>query len=210
MRDSLSLLSLDRFTGQLMSSSPVPGGGGVAALAGALAAGLGGMAVNLSIGKKMFLPYQEEHRRILEDISTLRLRFLALIDEDADAFEPLSRVYSMDRSAPDYAEQLQDATLNACRAPLMTAECCCDLIRLLEELLPKCSVLLLSDVGCAALSACCALEEAAMNVLVNTRQLPGVEQADLAGTRVEKLLDEYVPRARAVSDQVYAYLRRET
>ena len=92
----------------------------------------------------------------------------------------------------------------------MIMECCCDLIRLLEELLPTCSVLLLSDVGCAALSARCALEAAAMNVLVNTRLLPGVEQAGLAGTRVQKLLDEYVPRARTVSDQVYAYLRRET
>lgn len=44
--------SLGRFCAELASSSPAPGGGGAAALAGALAAALGSMVVSLTVGKK--------------------------------------------------------------------------------------------------------------------------------------------------------------
>ena len=78
------------FVSVLASKSPVPGGGGAAALIGSLAAALGAMAANLTIGKKKFLPFEEDHRRIIAEADRLRLRLLALVDEDAAAFEPLT------------------------------------------------------------------------------------------------------------------------
>ena len=127
MPDSLADLSCRAFSEQLFSKAPVPGGGGAAALIGSLAAALGAMAANLTIGKKKFLPFEEDHRRIIAEADRLRIRLLTLMDEDAAAFEPLSRVYSLDRSSPGYSEKLTAATLAACRAPFEMMESCCTL-----------------------------------------------------------------------------------
>ena len=132
MPDSLANLSCRAFSEQLFSKAPVPGGGGAAALIGSLAAALGAMAANLTIGKKKFLPFEEDHRRIIAETDRLRMRLLTLMDEDAAAFEPLSRVYSLDKSSPGYSEKLTAATLTACKAPFEMMECCCTLIALLE------------------------------------------------------------------------------
>ena len=209
MPDSLINLSCGGFSEQLSSKAPVPGGGGAAALIGSLAAALGAMATNLTIGKKKFLPFEEDHRRIIAEADVLRLRLLALMDEDAAAFEPLSQVYSLDKNTTGYSEKLTSATLDACRAPFEMMECCCKLIELLEELREKCSVLLLSDVGCAALAARCALESASMNVFVNTRMLPECADAVSLSAGAQAMLEEYVPRAQAVADSVMNYLRRQ-
>ena len=209
MPDSLVNLSCGGFSEQLSSKAPVPGGGGAAALIGSLAAALGAMATNLTIGKKKFLPFEEDHRRIIAEADVLRLRLLALMDEDAAAFEPLSQVYSLDKNTTGYSEKLTSATLDACRAPFEMMECCCKLIELLEELREKCSVLLLSDVGCAALAARCALESASLNVFVNTRMIPENEEAAAMSKKADSMLQEYIPRAQAVADSVMNYLRRQ-
>ena len=169
--EHLSALRVYQFTEELMSKAPTPGGGGTAALIGALAASLAAMATNLTIGKKKFLPY------------------------------------ALDKDSPGYADQLETATLNACKAPCEMMDCCCKLISILEDLRGKCSVLLLSDVGCAALAACCALESASMNVFVNTRMLPDCTEAEVLSTKAQAMLEEYLPRARAVADSVMNYLR---
>ncbi len=208
MADSMAALSLSAFSEQLASKAPVPGGGGVAALVGALAAALGSMAANLTMGKKKFLPLEPDHRRIIGAMKALQCRFLELMDEDAAAFEPLSQAYSLDRSIPENAENLRSATLNASQVPLEMMQHCCELITLLEELQGKCSVLLLSDVGCAALTARCALEAASMNVFVNTCSLFGNAEAKQLEEKAVGLLKEYMPRAQAISDNVMDYLRR--
>ena len=158
MADQLSALSCSEFAERLASAEPVPGGGGAAALIASLAASLGAMAANLSLGKKKLLSFEADHRRIIDDCDRLRLRFLALIEEDAAAFEPLSRIYAADKNSPGYEAQLRAALLSAAAAPFAMMRCCAELTALLEELREKCSALLLSDVGCAALAARSALE----------------------------------------------------
>ena len=195
------------FTEALASNAPVPGGGGAAALAGALAVSLCSMAGNFTVGKKKYLLYEEDHIRIIARCSGLRQRFLKLVDEDAAAFEPLSAAYSMDKNDPGSAEVLRAATLKACRAPLSMMQCCAELTVLLEELQGKCSVLMLSDVGCAALAARAALEAASMNVFVNTRTLPGDAEAERLEEQASGLLNEFLPRSRVVSDAVMRHLR---
>ena len=207
MPESLAELSCLRFSELLASKAAAPGGGGAAALMGALAAGLGNMATNLTVGKKKYLPYEADHMRIIARSNELRQRFLKLIDEDAAAFEPLAAAYSMDRDDPCFAQRFRTVTLGACRVPFTMMECCAELIVLLEELLEKCSVLMLSDVGCAALAAAAALQAAAMNVFVNTRSLPEDSEAGELEEQAVGLLREYLPRSEKVSDAVMRHLR---
>ena len=84
--EHLSVLCVYQFTEELMSKAPTPGGGGTAALIGSLAAALAAMAANLTIGKKKFLPFEQDHLSIIAETNMLRLRLLELMDEDAAAF----------------------------------------------------------------------------------------------------------------------------
>ena len=210
MAEKLTTQSCKGFTELLSSKEPVPGGGGAAALIGSLSAALGSMATRLTAGKKKFLPYEADHQRILAACDRLRYRFLELIDSDAEAFEPLSHAYSMDKNSPDYMVTMHTATIAAATVPLQMMECCAELIVLLEELPEKCSRLLLSDVGCAASAVKAAMECACMNVLVNTRLLPDDAEAQHIEERSEMLLAEYYPRAGAVSALVMDHLRKHS
>ncbi len=207
MTEELRQLSCSDFTEALASRAPVPGGGGAAALMGALGASLCAMAGNLTSGKKKYADREKDLRRMIEASQRLRLRFLRLIEEDAEVFEPLSRAYSKPRSDPDYAEVMREATLTACRAPLQMMECAGGAVELLEEMQDACSPLMISDVGCGASAARAALEAAAMNVLVNTRLLPGDAEAEDIQSRADALLAAYIPRAQAVADAVMGKLK---
>ena len=138
-----------------------------------------------------------------------RLRLLRLIDGDAEGFLPLSQAYSIPKNDPDRAETLRRATLVACKAPSEMMEALAQCTALLETLLQNCSRLMLSDVGCAAALCAGALEAAAMNVFVNTKSLKGDPEAEALALRVSRLLDDCLPRARAVSGQVLSLLREE-
>ncbi len=207
MDEKMMDLSCARFTEELASKAPVPGGGGAAAMTGSTAAALGCMAANLTIGKKKFLAFEEDHRRIISECDALRLRFLELMDEDAAAFGPLAKAYAMDKNDPSYAETMRTVTIEAAKAPLGMMDCACRLIALLVELEGKCSRLLISDVGCAAVSARAALEAASLNVFVNTRTLPDDPEACAMADKAQAMLEKYVPCAQAVADKISETLK---
>ena len=97
--------SCAEFAEKLASKEPVPGGGGVAALAGALGAALGTMVANYSIGKKAFLGMEDKHKEIIDKTTALREKMLGLVDEDAENFEPLSKAYGMPSSTDAEKEE---------------------------------------------------------------------------------------------------------
>ena len=64
MQEKLYENTCAEFAAQLASKAPVPGGGGAAALIGALAAALGAMAARLTVGKKKYLQFEADHHQI--------------------------------------------------------------------------------------------------------------------------------------------------
>jgi len=195
------------FTAALASKAPVPGGGGAAALVAALASSLCEMAANLTVGKKKYSQFDEDNKAIISKAESLRNRLLELVDEDAAVFEPLSKAYSMPKDHPDYAATIRDASIKACLSPYEMMKCCCDVIELLDELYDKCSVLMLSDVGCGAALAKAALEAAAMNVYVNTRALQEDETIAELEADAERMLHIFGEKAQLVSEKVMDRLR---
>ena len=94
------------FIDKLASADPTPGGGGACAYCGALAAALGSMVGNLTVGKPKYAQVEERVKETLGELEALRVRLLELIDEDARAFAPLAAAYGMPRSTPEeLAEQ---------------------------------------------------------------------------------------------------------
>lgn len=202
MIENLTELTGAEFTARLASKAPVPGGGGAAALCGALGAALCAMAARLSAGRDARL------EELAGRADALRAALLALVDADAEGFAPLSAAYAIPREAPGRTEALREATLTACRAPMEMLRRGAETVELLEELHTLCKSLLLSDVGCAASLARAAMESAALNVFVNTRALPEADALPLEA-EADALLADCLPRAEAVAAAVAAALRKE-
>ena len=206
---SMTEQSCTAFAEALASKAPVPGGGGAAALCGALGVALCSMVGNLTLGRKKYAAYEKDLQAILAKAGPLRARLLQLVEEDALNFEPLAKAYAIPKDDPDRAAVLERVTLDACKAPLEMMEYCGSAVELLEEMLDKGSVTLVSDVGCGALCCAAALESASLNVFVNTRTLQNRKTAAEMDAHADALLRVYLPRARRVADETADRLRKE-
>ncbi len=198
--------SLDAFMEVLCSKAPVPGGGGVAAVGGALGASLGSMVCELTVGKKKYAEYEEELQEILKRAVSLKECLLELVEEDAVAFEPLSRAYGLPKNTPEELatrEAVMEAALDeASRVPMAICEVACDVIELHERLSVIGSRMVISDVGVGVVFAKAALQSGALNVRINTRMMKNRERAEKYQANVDAMLKKYVPMADAVYEEV--------
>lgn len=201
-------LTLSDFTAQLASAQPAPGGGGAAALTGALAASLTAMAANVTAANPRYAARSDALRALIDACETQRTMLLALIEADAAGFLPLQKAYAIPRTDPDRAAKLAAAAQTACLAPLAMLEHCMQTALLLTAALETASPLLRSDVGCAAALCRAAAEAAAMNVFVNTGLLTPDECA-ATEARAEHLRATVVQSCTQTADAVFAALRGE-
>lgn len=204
--DAPAELSCRGYTEALASVQPTPGGGGAAAMTGALGASLCAMAAGITAKNRKFAAVKSEAEEIARQAEELRRSFLGLAEEDEKAFEPLSRAYSMDKSAPEYGETVRAASLAACRPPMEMLRRGSELAELTERLYRICSPMLISDAGCAGALCAALLRAAEQNVLVNTRSLRGDGEAERLSHEAAALAREYIPRAEKVSADVRKFL----
>ena len=207
MKERLTELSCEEFAERLAAREGVPGGGGAAALVGALGVSLCSMAGAFTLGKQRFASVEGEVSSILEEAEEIRYRLLELVHEDAEGFEPLSRAYAIPRDDPSRASEIERATEEACMAPLAMVGECCRAVVLLERMGNVCSRLLISDVACGAALTRAALETASVNVYVNTATLSDRTIAERIETTCSELVDEYAPRAQSLADRMTDLVR---
>lgn len=195
------------FIGALSSNAPVPGGGGASATVGALAAALGMMVTNLTIGKKKYADYEEELIRCRSELEGLRDRLITLIDKDAEAFEPLSRAYSLPKDAPDYERIMEEALLTASLAPLEIMDTALECAHVLEVLVEKGSRLAISDVGVGIYFAQATIEGASLNVYINTKMMKDRTRAEALNDRADAIIREGAALKEKISAATLAAIR---
>ncbi len=171
----LVAMTLAEFADELSCDSPAPGGGSVAAYAGALAAGLAAMVANLSHPKRGFEERQAALERIAVRGQAAKDRLLAAVDADTAAFDGYLTALRMpkesagERTARDAA--LVVATIATIEVPLATLETCPELVELCLEVGEIGLQASLSDAGTGAAMARAAAAGAYQNVCIN---LPGL------------------------------------
>lgn len=200
--DNFKSMTYTEFAEVLASKAPVPGGGGAAALVGALGTALCSMVGNLTVGRKKYADVESEVYAILDKTKMLQTRLLELIDEDANAFEPLAAAYAIPKDDPKRGEDMEKVLVDACAAPLEMMQCCCEAIGLLAEMLEKVSVTLVSDVGVGALFCGAALQGASLNVFINTKAMMDREKAQELNRQADTMLHEHAQLAGYVFEQV--------
>ncbi len=190
------------FLEELASKAAVPGGGGAAALVGAVGTALGNMVGNLTAGKKKYAAVEPDILALNERAEALRRQLEGLVETDAAAFAPLAKAYGIPKDDPARAEVMEKALEEAAAVPLEIMACCCTAIGLLEEYEAKGSVLAISDAGCGALFCKAALEAAGLNVAVNTRLMADRAKAARLDARAAVLLEDCRPRADGIYTRV--------
>ena len=186
---------VSNFLDELASSSPTPGGGSVAALAGALGAALISMVGNLTVGKKKYEDVEKDIKKIISSSEKLRYELSQLTEEDVKAFNNFMATYKMPKGTKDEkkvrAEKIQDSLIKAARVPLKTAYKCLDIMILSQEIAEKGNINVISDAGVAVLMSEAALESAILNVKINLRMIKDEKiRKELSSSIKEILLKE--------------------
>ena len=199
------------FVDEVSRDSPAPGGGSVAALAGALGAALGTMVANLSATKGTQAANHDALAGIAERGQAVKEALVTGVDADTSAFDGVIAAMRMPKDS-DEQRAMRDAALEAgyraaTAVPLATVGQCRDALAVCGEMAPLMDAGMASDVGSGALLAHAGARAAGYNVRINLKEIPDETFCRETDAALEALLDECDALAAAVADAVEATLR---
>ena len=195
--------SCRKFVEVLASSAPTPGGGGAAALVGAVGTALGNMVGSLTVGKKKYADVEAEILDLKAKCDTLQTELLDLVKKDAEGFEPLAKAYGIPKDDPNRDAILEKATVEACKVPMEIMEKCCEALDYIKIFAKKGSRLAVSDAGCGAVCCKAALQAASLNVFINTKSLKDRTVAEELNRQANVMLSKYC----ALAEEIFADVR---
>jgi len=192
-------MSLREFTDELSTDSPAPGGGSVAAVCAAQAAGLVAMVGNLSVGKVKYAAVQDRVKEIAELGQDLKDFFLWAVDADTGAFNRVMDTFRLPKKTDTQVKARELATAAATReattVPLSVLRRIPEVLELAAEIGRIGNAASLSDAGVAVLTALTAAEGAYYNVLIN---LDGLRHLDASAA--PDFFDETLAEARELME----------
>ena len=167
--------TLSGFVGSVAAPTPVPGGGSVAAHAGAVGAALAQMVAGLTIGKKKYAAVDAEMRELAGRAAALGNTLAALVDRDAEAYAGVAAAYKLPGDTPELdalkRAKVDDSLLAAAVVPLETASACAKVAELALAVAERGNANAASDAGIAALLAEAGCVGASYNVRINVAAL---------------------------------------
>lgn len=203
---TLTELDLKGFARELAGDSPAPGGGSVAALAGGLAAALCAMVSRLTLGRDKYKDAAQDMEMVRQKADAASARLLALVDEDAAAYNKVSAAFRMPKGTDEEkaarSEAIQEATKAAASTPLDTLRTTadlCDLCRLaVEKGNPNC----ITDAGVAAQLIRAAAKGAAYNVQINLSSIKDAVFREHLAKETDELLRRVLKESADLEERV--------
>ncbi len=192
----------DLLLSRVAAATPTPGGGSVAAHAGALGAALVQMVAALTIGKKRYAAVDAQMKTLSADASLLRRQLTDLVQRDADAYDAVRAAYALPR-APEAAASvrataIREALVVASIAPLETAQLSVQVAKLAATVAELGNSNAVTDACVAALMAEAACKGAVLNLRINVSALDDA----MLDVRTQLVTD-----ARACLDAVSVHAR---
>ena len=191
------------FVKVLASDAPAPGGGGAAALVGAIGTALGNMVGSLTVGKKKYADVQDEILALKARCDELQKKLLDQVEADEVNFLPLAKAYGIPKDDPNRDKIMEEATIIACSTPMAIMELCCQAIDCIAVFAAKGSRLAVSDAGCGAVCCKAALQAASLNVFINTKSLKNRETAEAMNAKANEMLNKYC----AIADEIFTTVK---
>lgn len=164
-------LPIKTFLEKVASGDPVPGGGSVSALCGALSAALAEMVARLTVGKTNDKAIEAKMSEIMDTASKMRVAFAEDVDRDATAYTAVMKAYKMpketDQEKKERQNAIQEALKEASRVPLEVAEMGIRLLGFTENLVREGNQNAITDAAVSALMARSAIIGALYNARIN-------------------------------------------
>ena len=195
----MTMESCRKFVEVLASDAPAPGGGGAAALVGAVGTALGNMVGSLTVGKKKYADVEAEIIALKAKCDDLQKQLLDQVEADEINFLPLAKAYGIPKDDPNRDKIMEEATIIACSTPVKIMELCCEALEAIAVFAAKGSRLAVSDAGCGAVCVKAALQAASLNVFINTKTLKNREVAEDMNAKCLGMLDKY----GALADEIF-------
>lgn len=199
-------LTIKEFLEKTFGKDPVPGGGSVSALCGALAASLGEMVTALTIGRKKYADVEEEMLVYAPQMESARRKFLDFIDEDAEAYQMVFDAFKLPKETEDEQkirhDMIQKATLHAAMIPLRVAETAVGIMSAIFEIGSKGNRNAVTDACVAMMCARTAAWGAILNVRINLTSLDDKEKVKELENRCMALHDEAQVKEASLLDIV--------
>jgi glutamate formiminotransferase/formiminotetrahydrofolate cyclodeaminase len=201
------------FVDEVSRDTPAPGGGSVAALAGALAGALAAMVANLSVGKAEFDDHYDRLCSLAERAQRVKDSLIRAVDEDTQAFDKVIEAMRMpkdtDAEREERARAMEEGYKAATRVPLHTVELCRDAAELCQEMAELADPEMVSDVGTGAHMALAGAQSAAYNVRINLRHIADAEFVKEMREGVAGLVNQVTRLAESAVSEVERVLSRE-
>ena len=163
------------FLDAVAEPAATPGGGSVAALAGALAASLGHMVAGLSRKKKSQAAYVEQLSAAVVEMHAAAQSLAQAIDRDSASYEAVMAAFKLPRETPEEQERreeaIQRATRGAAEVPLEVAAAAVEIYERLGQLEAISAASMLSDLRVGRLMAAAAARGALENVAINLESI---------------------------------------
>ncbi|SMC21060.1 Formiminotetrahydrofolate cyclodeaminase [Clostridium acidisoli DSM 12555] len=199
-------MKINDFTDKLSSESPVPGGGGAAALGAALAASLTAMVFNLTVGKKAFEEYDEQTKKYvlknLQEIKDSKNEFLTFIDKDAEAFSKIIDSFKLPKNTDEEkmirSRKIQEGYKFAAEVPMELGKKSNSIYEIIDVAIKYGNKNVISDAGAAAIFNHSVIEIAVLNIAIN---LSGIKDEGLKGI-LKKLSQDMLNYSQEKKDSI--------
>ena len=207
----LADLTVKDFLDKVACSDPVPGGGSIAALNGALASALSTMVARLTVGKKGY----EVSEELMEHAQTITLRlldeFIALIDKDSEAYNEVFACFKLPKATDEEkaarSTAIQEATKKAALIPMEVARKALDMMTIIADVAHLGNRNAITDACVAMMSARSAVLGALLNVRINLGSLKDREFVLQLQTEADKIEQAACQREKEILDAVNQDLR---
>jgi glutamate formiminotransferase/formiminotetrahydrofolate cyclodeaminase len=194
------------FLEAVASSDPVPGGGSVAAYAGALSAALIRMVAGLTLGRKKYAAVESEMTVIAGNAHALAEALSRLVERDAQAYAAVAAAYKLPKEPGSEAQRrndaIQTALLGAAEVPLETARLCAKAAALAAAVAAKGNSNAITDAGVAALLAEAGCRGADYNVRVNVASITDRERGAALAAEAAELVRAAAQSAKEACAEV--------
>ena len=199
-------LSIKDFLNKTASNTPVPGGGSISALNGAIATALAEMLANLTIGKKNYADVEDNMKITVHDMCIQRTLFFEDIDRDAEAYKLVFDAFKLPKETEEQkltrATQIQQATKQAALIPMEIAQRAFDLMDTISFTTRNGNKNAVTD-GCISMMICrTAVLGALLNVRINLGSINDTEFVIELDLKCSKMEVETIQKEQELIDWV--------
>lgn len=200
----------ETFYDEVASSSPAPGGGSVAASAGALSGSLAAMVCRLSIGKKKYKDVKKELTKVRDEADVLWNELETLITTDMEAFNKVMECFKLPKGTDEESAKcdkaIEDANKEAAEVPLEVMKKSLACMKLAQVVAEKGNENSITDAGVAGLMGMAAVDGAGYNVRINLTSVNDKKFVAKLNKEVKSITQESQKVDKAIRDLVESRL----